>query len=142
MKNEIKSLIIIGALLLTICISTHAQNIPQSSETIQHLTINYKFAAPMIEQRTHEGIIYDAVIIPGTEQIGNIGEPQLPMKSAYILLPQNTEIDDISVTGKPNTLEGSYTINTVRINQKESHQSTQDLQHKQYPQSLFKNSGI
>ena len=142
MKKKIKSIIIIGVLLLTLCIPINAQNMPQPPlESVQDFTITYEFTSPIIEKISYKGTTYDNIIIHGTERIGSIGEPILPMKSAYILLPPNTEIDDISVTGEPTTLKGTYTLVIVRSYQKEPYLITNTHQQTQYPQSLFKNSG-
>lgn len=69
-----------------------------AEETSTNLTINYSFSAPKLEKTNIDGTIYDQLLIDGAPCFGNPGDPFMPMKGAYILLPENTRVKDISVT--------------------------------------------
>lgn len=61
------------------------------------ITLNYSFNEPTINKVAIENIEYDKVSVEDAPCVGNPGEPFLPAKGAYILLPSNTKLVDISV---------------------------------------------
>ena len=75
--------------------STIADN--ENSRTSQ---LNYSFENPLISTIEIEGSIYDRVTITDCYTAGNPGEPNIPSKGAYILLPPTSEIKTIKVEEK------------------------------------------
>ncbi|MBN2066331.1 MAG: PKD domain-containing protein [Candidatus Thermoplasmatota archaeon] len=69
-------------------------NVSSDAETI---TFVYTFEKPSIQSVQLRDTIYDKVTLAGASSFGDPGEPYLPMKGAYILLPQDTTVKDISV---------------------------------------------
>jgi len=61
------------------------------------LTVTYSFEIPHMEKSLIDSNVYDSVVLPGVSNAANPGEPYLPVKGAYILLPKDTEISKISV---------------------------------------------
>jgi len=66
------------------------------------VTVTYSFDVPLMEKSLIGGNMYDRVALPGVSNAANPGEPWLPVKGAYILLPEDTQIDKISV--EPNKM--------------------------------------
>ena len=101
--------------MLTFCISTNA-TIITNKESInnQEINLHYNFFKPTINSIQVNGRTFDTIKMNELENIGKIGEPSLPIKGAYILLPMNSEVEDITVTGYKNELDGNYNINIVR----------------------------
>ena len=63
----------------------------------QVLTVSYSFDVPYMEKLAIDHNIYDKVILPGAPSIADPGEPCLPVKGAYILIPKNTQVSKIDV---------------------------------------------
>jgi len=99
--NKIKSLQyykVIFISLTLIFLSSFAiadnENVINKNQTI---TITYSFNNPYIEKVKINEKIYDKIIVPDLINSADPGEPYLPAKGAYILLPKNTEIKKINV---------------------------------------------
>jgi hypothetical protein len=73
----------------------------------QVLTMAYSFDVPYVEKLSIDDNIYDKVILPGAPSIADPGEPCLPVKGAYILLPRNTQVSKINVTSSEKVYLGS-----------------------------------
>jgi len=67
------------------------------SAAAEQLTINYSFAPPHMREIIIEGELYHTLSMPETPNGGGIGQPALPARGAYILLPQGAEVADIQV---------------------------------------------
>jgi len=61
------------------------------------LTVTYSFEIPHMEKSLIDTNIYDSVVLPGVTNVANPGEPYLPVKGAYILLPKDSLVGKISV---------------------------------------------
>jgi len=59
--------------------------------------VTYSFQKPTIKIVDIAGTIYNRVIGPGLDPAGDPGEPLIPSKGAYILLPPNSKTVDITV---------------------------------------------
>jgi hypothetical protein len=79
----------------------------QSSDS---LSVAYSFPTPMISKIAINDDIYDQILVQNAPCSGQPGEPNLPTKGAYILLPPSTEAASITVTGESTTLGTGYTI--------------------------------
>ena len=70
----------------------------ESQKDDSNIIINYLFESPIIKKTNIGDIIYDQVVIQDLSNSGNSGEPSLPSKGAYILLPQDKDVNDITIT--------------------------------------------
>jgi hypothetical protein len=73
-------------------------NARENQSSNNHIVIAYSFETPIVKSVDIYGSIYDEVTIDGTSLSGNPGEPSLPAKGAYILLPQGKKVNEIVVT--------------------------------------------
>jgi len=71
-----------------------------SSEDSQILELNYSFERPSISGVEINNFVYDKVTLPNCYTAGNPGEPNMPSKGAYILLPPTSKLDTIQVEVK------------------------------------------
>ncbi len=75
------------------------------------ISVSYSFGMPFTSKILAGGKVYDTVSISGGAYYGNEGEPGLPVKGAYILLPQGTRASDVKVvTGAKVCLGSGYHI--------------------------------
>lgn len=72
--------------------------------------VSYSFSKPIVEQISYENEVYNRLIVENAPNFGNPGEPLLPAKGCYILLPQHTKINEIKVTGEKVKVEGVFQI--------------------------------
>jgi hypothetical protein len=79
----------------------------QSSDS---LTITYTFPTPLISKVAINSAWYDQILVQDAPCSGQSGEPSLPTKGAYILLPPDTTISAITVSGGSIPLGTGYTI--------------------------------
>lgn len=100
-------------LILTFCISINATSNNESMKN-KEINIKYNFSKPIIDSIQVNGKTFDTIEMKGLENIGKIDEPNLPIKGAYILIPMDSEVKDITVTGHKTELSGKYNINLVR----------------------------
>ena len=61
------------------------------------LLVTYSFQKPMIETIDIEGTVYDRVLLPDCSPAGNSGEPMVPSKGAYVLLPPKSKVSNILI---------------------------------------------
>lgn len=82
------------SILILVSISTFA-SIDLTHDTT--VVVSYSFAEPMVKTVEINRTLYAHVSILNLATGGNSGEPSLPIKGAYILLPQNTQVKEIEV---------------------------------------------
>ncbi|UCB58903.1 MAG: hypothetical protein JSV67_01000 [Thermoplasmatales archaeon] len=89
----------IKAAIMSIFLLTTIFSVFSSADNIDDANINlsYVFEKPAIKQIMIEKELYDEVILKDVSCFGNPGEPYLPVKGAYILLPQNSGVEKIIV---------------------------------------------
>lgn len=63
----------------------------------QLISTTYVFSEPIHNEIQIEDMIYDQIIIEGLSSFSDPGEPCLPVKGAYILLPPDSQIIDITI---------------------------------------------
>ncbi|MBN2599442.1 MAG: hypothetical protein JXA75_02790 [Candidatus Thermoplasmatota archaeon] len=85
-------------------------SIPTSESGFDTITMTSTFSTPVVSALTIENTLYDQVLIPGAPCSGNPGEPLLPTKGAYLLLPADTQVDSITVTGEKKSIGSGFTI--------------------------------
>ncbi len=75
-------------------------------ENKQYIILSFTFEEPIIKKITIFNKTYDRVVIPGLPNFGNAGQPYLPVKPAYILLPQKSIIKSINIIYKDKIIIG------------------------------------
>lgn len=80
--------------LTIVSISAQAHIIP----TDDTVTLNYSFKSPTLEPINIAGTVYTRITMADCYPGGSAGEPKIPSKGAFILLPPKTTISAIDVT--------------------------------------------
>ena len=105
--------VFIAIILLLALFSVFA--IADNNNFVSQVSVSYSFDRPVVERVMVGDTVYDRVFLPGAPCSGNHGEPCLPAKGSYILLPQNTKITDIRViTGEKVSLGSGYNVMPVQ----------------------------
>ena len=95
--NQIfKALFLSIIIIMTACSSLAIIN----EDNTQILKLNYNFDSPSISSIELENTTFDKLILPNCYTAGNPGEPNIPSKGAYILLPPMSKIKNIQVEVK------------------------------------------
>ncbi len=114
MKNLFRFRLLTGLLLVIVLLATVLNPIETQAGKKQALndtvTVQYSFTKPTITKLSIGDTIYDVVSIEHVSCSGIPGEPYLPTRGAYILLPQDMQISDIIVTGKKISLGYGYRV--------------------------------
>jgi hypothetical protein len=103
-----KKIILVSVIfiLITSCISINAKN-----DSIYEISIKYDFEKPVINKIDVNDKVYDQVIIPKLASFSDPGEPCLPVKGAYILIPPDSDVKDIIVTSSiKQVLNGEFNV--------------------------------
>ncbi|MCX6667477.1 MAG: C25 family cysteine peptidase [Euryarchaeota archaeon] len=92
-----KKIIAIG--IISIFLLTSFNGIINAGEqnTDNKITTSYSFKSPVISKVNINNTVYDSISIDGAPCDGNPGEPMLPGRGAYILLPPNSKVSNIVV---------------------------------------------
>ena len=105
-KRKTSNLETIGLILILLLASftalTSAEKHYQSK-----ISVSYSFVNPIIEQIEINSQVFDRITIEGAVNSGGFGEPNLPVKGAYILLPYNTKPQNIIAHAGEKKLIGS-----------------------------------
>ena len=111
-SKKIKAAIMSIFLLITIFSFI---SVAEKNEDI-NVNITYYFEKPVIKQIMINGELYDEIILNDVSNFGNPGEPYLPIKGAYILLPQNTKAEEIIIK-QGNTKSFGKGFNIIPVGQ-------------------------
>ncbi|MCX6667680.1 MAG: C25 family cysteine peptidase [Euryarchaeota archaeon] len=106
-----RKIIILG--IATIFLLTSFNGIINASDSTINkvVTETYSFETSAISEININGSIYNQVTIKDAPSGGNPGEPSLPSKGAYILLPPKSKVSRIDVIpGQKNVLRTKYYI--------------------------------
>ncbi|MCX6663709.1 MAG: hypothetical protein NTZ75_05610, partial [Euryarchaeota archaeon] len=57
------------------------------------ISMTYSFLSPTFSKISIKNGVYDQILLQNAPCSGNPGEPFLPTKGAYLLLPPNTKVD-------------------------------------------------
>jgi len=71
------------------------------------MAVKYCFNRPILEKVVIEGVTYDKVLLSQCSIFGRVGDPALPAKGAYILLPQGSKVEKIEVIPGKKVVVGS-----------------------------------
>jgi hypothetical protein len=77
---------------------------------VPSVSIRYSFATPVITKISIANELYDQVTLQGAPCSGNAGDPNLPTKGAYLLLPPNTKVERITITGEKHQVASGLRI--------------------------------
>ena len=114
MKNRYRiggrSIQVISILFLLIVSLFSAMSSVSSGMTDDSISTTYSFPPPVISTLTLGDEQYDQVSIQEAPCSGNPGEPLLPTKGAYLLLPPYTKVDSIIITGEKIQVGSGLTI--------------------------------
>ena len=106
MKKILVVLVISFSLLMTSSVFVGGEE----NEHAQ-VSISYLFGTPELEKISIGDIVYDKLTLEDAPCFGNPGEPCLPIKGAFILLPQDSKVVNIFVeTGKQTRLGEGFNI--------------------------------
>lgn len=77
----------------------------------EDITITYFFEAPTFTTVDIAGTLYDRIVLTDCYPAGNAGEPKIPSKGVFLLIPPASQVKDISVTpGEPIVLGLDFLI--------------------------------
>ena len=100
-KNREKKTFFVSIIFAFVFIfSTMNVTIANEVTTKDEIRIVYNFEQPEISKILIDGQEYDNIKIKGIDSFGNSGEPKIPIKGAYILIPPNTQVSNIIVNYK------------------------------------------
>lgn len=109
--SNIKSCFVAIILLL---MSLSTLTIISGFPTDDDILINYSFQTPMIRTIDIDGTVYDKVLLPDCSPAGQAGEPVIPSKGAYILLPPKSKFSSIHInSGEKITLGKEFNIEPI-----------------------------
>jgi hypothetical protein len=101
----------VGCLSILVMTALFSITIAASSyHRIDSITMTYAFPAPELSQITLGNQVYDQVMIQDAPCSGNQGEPFLPTKGAYLLLPPNSRVESVTVSGDKTVLGSGFII--------------------------------
>jgi hypothetical protein len=98
-----KIIFLVAALIIT---SFSFKVVAEDKEALT-LEMSYCFNEPVLSNYRSKDHTYDTVTLPDCYCSGNPGEPNIPSKGAYILLPPNSKLSSIQVIGKNKIAIGS-----------------------------------
>ena len=96
--KKMKKIIAIGIIILFLLTSYSVFAIADNENSANQVSVKYSFRTPIVKQVEIGNTMYDQVILQDAPCCGDPGEPCLPARGAYILLPQGTKVNDITVT--------------------------------------------
>ena len=97
-------------LVMFILCFTSLSMISIADETSNEICMTYTFQSPQINQITIESQPYDQIVLTGAPCSANPGEPSLPTKGAYLLIPFQQNVKQVEVTGEIQYLGPGYHI--------------------------------
>jgi len=96
-RKMLNALIVIVAMLMILSLWGSVIILAEHEDQQRTISVRYSFETPVIQKITIDDTVYDHVFLPGLLVDGDPGEPCLPIKGAYILLPQGQKEYEINV---------------------------------------------
>jgi hypothetical protein len=93
-KSKIYKTLFFSSILLLVFF---ASIINVAGEKTSFIQVYYDFENPIVSTLQINGIIYDNIMIDNSYIAGNPGEPSIPSKGAFILIPPNSAVKDVKV---------------------------------------------
>jgi hypothetical protein len=100
-KKQLFAVFIVGFLMCSL--GVQASHVFLNNDVL----ITYSFNSPSIETIDIAGVSYDRVTIPDCYPAGSAGEPKLPSKGVFLLLPPFSEVSNIIVTPSEKIILGT-----------------------------------
>ena len=79
----------------------------QSADSI---SMTYSFLSPTLSKISIKNDVYDQILLQNAPCSGSPGEPFLPTKGVYLLLPPNTKVDTIAINGEKTFIGSGFKI--------------------------------
>ena len=97
-----------GVIVLISCLMIFT-TLAQSNQTPLNndITLTYTFTSPTIETINIAGTLYDKVNLLDCYPAGNAGEPKIPSKGAFLLLPPEAKVTEIDIIPGEKIILGS-----------------------------------
>jgi hypothetical protein len=105
-KNVWTKGLVVGAILLLVGSSVLCVQAKQGLVG-NDVQLTYSFCSPTIETIDIAGTLYSRITLPECYPAGSAGEPKIPSKGAFILLPPKTTLSAIDVTPGENIVLGT-----------------------------------
>jgi hypothetical protein len=96
--------------LMFVFASVHLTVLASHETHVDVVTMTYAFPSPRISKITIQDNHYDQILLQGAPCSGNPGEPFLPTKGAYLLLPPKSTVESISISGEKISLGTGFHI--------------------------------
>ncbi len=82
-----------------------------TSAVAEEISVTYRFERPQITDITINGAVYQQLDMPNAPDGGNIGEPALPARGAYILIPYGSKIEEVKISkGEKYSLGSGFNV--------------------------------
>jgi len=88
------------AVFITVIFLCSAFSITGSADSTtleDRVSVEYSIKKPIVKQIEIDGTTYDKIVVDGASSFGNPGEPCLPIKGVYLLLPYNSKVEEITI---------------------------------------------
>lgn len=93
-----------------VCLTVCSFAVPAQSNQLffdQDVERTYSFDAPFLETVDIAGTVYDRVTLDDCYPAGNAGEPKIPSKGVFLLLPPESAVNDIDIIPGAKIILGS-----------------------------------
>ncbi len=108
--KKIPTIGIISIIILT----AFSCQISADEEDNNVITVTYSFDNPLVENIALDNVTFNKIMMKDTPLGGNLGEPALPERGAYILIPSGRNVEEITVIPSEKVYLGSdYYIEPV-----------------------------
>jgi hypothetical protein len=107
-KKGFLSIVLISFIVFTASFSMNAR--VAAVQNADCITMTYMFAAPSFSTITVESTQYNKVFLEDAPCSGDPGEPLLPVKDVYLLLPAESTIDSITITGEKKFIGSGFNL--------------------------------
>ena len=105
------TVLILSAILV---ITSFSLSVGAEETDVKSMKLTYEFNRPILSKVEIQDFLYDRVTLSNGFSAGKPGEPNIPSKGAYILLPPNQMVSDIQVLVKNQISIGSdYNIDPI-----------------------------
>jgi hypothetical protein len=111
-RNNINYYPILIAVIL-LCTSFSIFTVAKNINSYEQISMTYSFDQPIIKQIMIGNDAFTRITIQDLSASGNSGEPRLPSSGAYILLPQGTIVDEVTVESEGKLLGTGFNVEPI-----------------------------
>jgi hypothetical protein len=136
MKKKIIRIFVVIMLIspMLLAYTTESDQKVNNIDSLNKINVEYTFDKPVLQTIKIGEKNFNRIISSGLDPAGKPGEPLVPSKGAYILLPPDSEIDSIKITYNP----GKFIRTEYLIEPMEHSKTIEDLQNIIYPEPDIK----